>query len=76
MRAGVGAVFPDAKCPNQGLGVRGRGLQRGMHTELGETYLSRFLPGDLIGRINIYDTNPGFDAEGLYTLAVYVQPDG
>ena len=34
------------KGPNQGLGVRGRGLQRRMHAELGEmlvaeTYLSR-----------------------------------
>ncbi len=28
--------------------------------------------GETIGRVNIYDTNPGFDAEGLYTIAVYV----
>ncbi len=28
--------------------------------------------GETIGRVNIYDTNPGFDAEGLINLAVYV----
>ena len=29
-----------------------------------------------IGRVNIYDTNPGFDAEGLYTLGVYIPAPG
>ena len=28
--------------------------------------------GSTIGRVNIYDINPGFAAEGLYTLGVYV----
>ena len=31
--------------------MRGRGLQRGMYVELGETYLSRFLPEDKAGNI-------------------------
>lgn len=28
--------------------------------------------GETIGRVNLYDTNPGFDAEGLINLTVYV----
>ena len=39
----------------------------------GGTFLGIITQGEkTIGRVNIYDTNPGFDAEGLYQLAVYV----
>ena len=38
----------------------------------GGAFLGIITQGGTIGRVNIYDTNEGFDAEGLYSLAVYV----